>query len=144
MATACMCRRTEQFQISDYLRKKSPHLSAVLIRRTRKETLSMHSNSTDEATKRQSIKDRADTDTAVAGCLSIMLSLVGLFALYQVPTAYRNLPSHKPDFAGIVFLTVIPFAMAVACWSDRKSPCWYKARKIRKEEQLLDSQTEKQ
>ncbi len=139
-----MCHRTEQLQISDYVRKESPRLSAVLIRQTRKETFSMHSNSTDEATRRQRIKDRADNDIAVAGCLSIMLSLVGLFALCQVPAAYQNLPAQKPDFAGIVFLTVIPFAMAVACWSDRKSRCWYEAQKIRKEEQLLDSQTEKQ
>src|SRR6266849_3144235 len=104
----------------------------------------MHSNSTDEATRRQRIKYKADNDTAVAGCLSIMLSLLGVFVLLQVPAAYRNLPAQKPDFAGILFLTAIPFAMAVACWLDRKSPCWYKARKIRKEEQRLDSQTEKQ
>ena len=103
----------------------------------------MHSNSTDEATRRERIKYKADNDTAVAGVLSIMLCLAGLFCLYAVERAYQGLPKLLPDFIGLTFLTLFTFAMAVACWSDRKSPCWYKAQQIRQEEQL-DNSTGKQ
>jgi len=103
----------------------------------------MHQNTNDEAARRERIKYKADNDTAVAGVLSIMLSLLGLFGIYHLVMACRNLPAVKEDIAFAGFMTLVVFLMAIGCWADRKSPCWHKAQKIREEERL-DSHAQKQ